>query len=69
MNKSTLKTAGIALVISSVAMLVAAVNMLICAINGLPMWSAITIMLCMITIFFANLSLYSKKKKESSSQQ
>jgi uncharacterized membrane protein YhaH (DUF805 family) len=62
--KSSLKTAGIALVLSSVSMLVAAVNILVCALNGLPMWSAITIMLCMIAIFFANLSLYSKKKKE-----
>jgi len=64
MKKSTLKTAGIALVLSSVSMLIAAVNLLVCALNGLPMWSAITIMLCMITIFCANLSLYSKKKKE-----
>jgi len=66
MKKSTLKTAGIALALSSVSILIAAVNMLICAINGLPMWPAVTIMLCMISLFFANLSLYSKKKKEHS---
>ena len=64
MKKGTLKTAGIALVISSISMLIAAVNMLISAIGGLPMWSSITLMLCMISIFFANLSLYSKRKKE-----
>ena len=64
MKKGTLKTAGIALAISSFSMLIAAVNMLISAIGGLPMWSSITLMLCMISIFFANLSLYSKRKKE-----
>lgn len=65
MKKSTLKTTGIALVLSAVSILVAAANMLVCALNGLLMWPAITIMLCMTAIFFANLSLYSKKKKES----
>ena len=64
MQKNTLKTSRLALVISSVAMLIAAANMLVSALGGLPMWSSATLMLCMITIFFANLSLYSKKKKE-----
>ncbi len=64
MNKGTLKTSKIALVIASVAMLIAAVNMLVSTLGGLPMWSSITLMLCMITIFFANLSLYTKRKKE-----
>ena len=64
MKKGTLKTSKIALVIASFSMLIASVNMLISAIGGLPMWSSITLMLCMITMFFANLSLYSKRKKE-----
>jgi hypothetical protein len=66
MNKSALKTAGIGLALSAISMLIAAVNMLICAVNSLPMWPAITILLCMLSIFFANLSLYIKQKKEGS---
>ena len=64
MKKGTLKTARIALVISSVSILIAAVNLLICALNDLPVWPAITLVFCMISIFFANLSLYGKRKKE-----
>ena len=67
MKKGTLKTSKIALVIASFSMLIAAVNMLVSALGGLPMGTSITLMLCMITIFFANLSLYAKRKKEQQS--
>ena len=64
MKKDTLKMSKIALVIASGAMLIATVNMLVSALGSLPMWPSVTLMLCMITIFFANLSMYTKRKKK-----
>ena len=70
MKKSTLKTAKISLVISSLSILVAAVNLLISVSNKLPtVWAAITLQLCMLSIFFSNLSIYTKRKKESEVNQ
>jgi len=68
-NKSTLKTVGIGLALSSVSILIASVNMQICAVNSLPMWPAITILLCMLSIFLTNLSLCFKKKKADSNMK
>ncbi len=54
----------IACIISAAAVLISVANLLVSALGGLPIWSAVTIFFCMIAVLCANLSLYSKRKKE-----
>ena len=68
MNKKSLKTSRIACIIASAAVLISAVSMLISALGSQPMWPSVTIFCSMIAVLCANLSLYSKNKKENSAE-
>ena len=59
--KKRVKASFVACIISAVALVIAAVN---CALYGMPVWRAVTVFCAMIAVLCANLSIYSKRKKD-----